>query len=147
MYIAQIGRLLQAGDDMGLRDNTVVLFTSDHGDMRGSQGLETKCYPWDESIRVPFLLRWPAIGRGGERLAAPLDAPDIMPTLMGLCDLSIPERERPTWTIRQIHAPRGHLRGEAETAEGSLSGKLHRRIRESTGCITPGNTMIFLCDF
>ena len=70
--------------------NTILVFTSDHGDMRGSQGLETKCYPWDESIRVPFLLRWPALGRGGAKLAAPVDAPDIMPTLLRLCSLPIP---------------------------------------------------------
>jgi arylsulfatase A-like enzyme len=58
--------------------------------MRGSQGLNTKLFPWDESIRVPFLLRWPILPNNGRELPLPLDAPDIMPTLLALCDLPIP---------------------------------------------------------
>jgi hypothetical protein len=54
--------------------------------------VETKLYPWDESVRVPFLLRWPGLpGSAGRNLALPLDAPDIMPTLLGLCSLPVPE--------------------------------------------------------
>ncbi|MHC4985116.1 MAG: sulfatase family protein [Planctomycetota bacterium] len=83
--------VLDAIDAAGLADDTIVVFTSDHGDMRGSQGLHTKLFPWDESIRVPFLLRWPALQKDGCELPVPLDAPDIMPTLLGLCDLVIPE--------------------------------------------------------
>ena len=81
--------VLDSLEASGLSDNTIVVFTSDHGDMFGSHGLNRKCVPWDESIRVPFLVRWPAGLKSGE-LALPLDAPDIMPTLLGLCDLSIP---------------------------------------------------------
>jgi len=85
-----MGIVLQAIDAADLADDTIVVFTSDHGDMRGSQGLQTKLFPWDESIRVPFLLRWPAWHHAGRELPLPLDAPDIMPTLLGLCDLAIP---------------------------------------------------------
>lgn len=75
----------------GIERDTIFVFTSDHGDMRESQGLETKLFPWNESIRVPFLLRWPALhGDKGSKLSLPLDAPDIMPTLLGLCNLPIP---------------------------------------------------------
>jgi arylsulfatase A-like enzyme len=57
-----------------------------------SQGLTTKLYPWDESIRVPFLARYPAkYGRKGRRLRTPLNSPDIMPTLLGACGLPIPD--------------------------------------------------------
>jgi len=82
--------VLDAIDAAGLAEDTIVVVTSDHGDMRGSQGLQTKLFPWDESIRVPFLLRWPALSTGGCELPLPLDAPDVMPTLLGLCDLPIP---------------------------------------------------------
>jgi arylsulfatase A-like enzyme len=82
-----LDRLLRAVDD-----DTIVVFTSDHGDMMLSQGLTTKLYPWDESIRVPFLLRYPRrFGRKGTRIAAPLNSPDIMPTLLALCGLPIPD--------------------------------------------------------
>ena len=84
--------VLTAVRETGIEDNTIVVFTSDHGDMRGSQGLETKLFPWNESIRVPFLLRWPALhGEAGRDLAIPLDAPDIMTTLLGLCEIATPD--------------------------------------------------------
>jgi arylsulfatase A-like enzyme len=85
-----LATVLNAIEASGQSNNTIVVFTSDHGDMFGSHGMNRKCVPWDESIRVPFLVRWPAGLKSGE-VALPLDAPDIMPTLLGLCDLSIPK--------------------------------------------------------
>ena len=85
------GRLLAALEKVGAIENTVFVFTSDHGDMMLSQGLTTKLYPWDESIRVPFLVRYPRrFGRKGWRVPTPLNAPDIFPTLAGLCGLDVP---------------------------------------------------------
>ncbi len=87
-------RLLQVLEETGTADDTVVVFTSDHGDMMGSQGLSAnqKHYPWEESIRVPLLIRYPAmLGPGGTRSSALINSPDIMPTLLGLCGISIPE--------------------------------------------------------
>jgi len=52
------GRLLQTLAEEGLSDNTIVVFTSDHGDMLGSHGMWKKQSPWDESQRIPFLLRF-----------------------------------------------------------------------------------------
>ncbi len=84
-------KLLRTVERSGAAEDTVVVFTSDHGDMMLSQGLTTKLYPWEESVRVPFLLRYPRrLGRTKHRLAAPLNSPDIMPTLLGLCGISIP---------------------------------------------------------
>lgn len=84
-------RLLGTLDRTGTRDDTVVVFTSDHGDMMLSQGLTTKLYPWDESLRVPFLMRYPRkFGNKGLRISTPFNSPDIMPTLLGACDLPIP---------------------------------------------------------
>jgi arylsulfatase A-like enzyme len=88
---ACFGRLLETLDRTGLADNTIVVFTSDHGDLLGSHGLWNKQWPQDESIRVPFLLRWPAVlGRAARGIDAPIDAPDLMPTLLGLCGASVP---------------------------------------------------------
>jgi arylsulfatase A-like enzyme len=87
-----LGRLLAALDLAQAADDTIVVFTSDHGDMMLSQGLTTKLYPWDESIRVPFLLRYPRqLGHKGRRIPTPLNAPDIMPTLLGLSGLATPD--------------------------------------------------------
>ena len=87
-----VGELERTLAETGLAQDTVFVFTSDHGDMLGSQGHQRKQRPWDESIRVPFLLRYPAaLGPEGRRVAMPIGTPDIMPTLLGLCGVEGPE--------------------------------------------------------
>mgnify|MGYP006282406989 FL=1 len=89
---AALGWLMDVLDERGIADDTLLVFTSDHGDMVGSRGEWDKQRPYDESIRVPFLLRYPALlGREPKELEAPIDAPDIMPTLLSLCGLPVPE--------------------------------------------------------
>jgi arylsulfatase A-like enzyme len=87
-----MGELRKTLRECGIEDDTILVFTSDHGDMLGSQGAHKKQQPWEESIRVPFLLSWPrTLGRAPKELAAPIDAPDIMPTLLGLAGVPIPQ--------------------------------------------------------
>jgi arylsulfatase A-like enzyme len=89
---ACVGDLLATLKECNIEDDTIFVFTSDHGDMLGSQGHSWKQRPWDESIRVPFLLRYPALpGWQAREVDAPIDAPDIMPTLLGLCGIPIPD--------------------------------------------------------
>ncbi len=86
------GRLLDTLENCGIAEDTLVVFTSDHGDMLGSQGAYKKQRPWEESIRVPFLLRWPRrLGRRGRVIPMRLSSPDIFPTLCGLCGLPVPQ--------------------------------------------------------
>jgi arylsulfatase A-like enzyme len=87
---ACLGDLLKTVDESGQRDNTILVFTSDHGDMLGSQGQMRKQRPWDEAIRVPFLLRYPKATRKDRTIDMPINTPDIMPTLLGLSGLPIP---------------------------------------------------------
>ncbi len=107
--------VLDAIQDSGIEDDTIFVFTSDHGDMMQSQGLGTKLFPFDESVIVPFLLRYPALqqGRTGE-LGIPIDAPDIMPTLLGLAGLPVPDSvEGVDWSpyIRGEQEPTGEEAG------------------------------------
>lgn len=84
--------LLSKLEALGIAEDTIVVFTSDHGDMMLSQGLTTKLHPWDESVCVPFLLRYPRkTGGKGRRVKTPLNMPDIMPTLLSLADLKVPD--------------------------------------------------------
>ena len=86
-----MGQLLQTLREAGVRDNTIVVFTSDHGDMLGSHGLTRKLLPWDESAVVPFLLQYPqALGNAGRSVDLPISTPDILPTLLGLSDIPVP---------------------------------------------------------
>ncbi len=87
-----IGELLRTLKELGLENDTIVVFTSDHGDMLFSQGKQKKQKPWDESILVPFLIRYPALlGKEGRTIDMPINAPDIMPTLLGLSSIKIPD--------------------------------------------------------
>jgi len=84
-----VGDLLATIDKAGISNNTIFVFTSDHGDMLGSQGMTRKQKPWDESIMVPFLLRYPPAKAGV--IDMPINTPDIMPTLLGLSGIKIPK--------------------------------------------------------
>lgn len=84
-----VGDLLSTLQKEGLREETIVIFTADHGDMLGSHGMSAKQKPFEESIRIPLLIRWP------EKIPARfLDSifttEDFAPTLLGLCGATIP---------------------------------------------------------
>lgn len=107
-----MGRLLATLKDSGMAENTIVVFTSDHGDMLGSQNQKNKQSPWDESIRVPFLLRYPELkGWNPRNVEALIDAPDIMPTLLGLCGIPIPS------SVEGLDFS-GYLAGGADPSDG-----------------------------
>jgi arylsulfatase A-like enzyme len=84
------GRLIEALDKTGRAQDTVVVFTSDHGDMLGSQGKQKKQKPWDESVHVPFVLRYPARVKPDRRTDVPINVLDIMPTVLGLAGVPAP---------------------------------------------------------
>ncbi|MBR5077368.1 MAG: sulfatase-like hydrolase/transferase [Victivallales bacterium] len=63
---AQVGRILKALDDLKLADNTIVVYTCDHGDMCGAHGMIDKHYIMYEDVtRVPFIVRWPGVAKAG----------------------------------------------------------------------------------
>jgi len=86
-----MGRLMEAMDKLGIADNTIVVFTSDHGDMLHSLGLLQKQLPYEESINVPFIIRCPQKIKAGQKNDVLLGSPDIMPTLLSLMDVEIPK--------------------------------------------------------
>lgn len=86
-----VGQLWQTLKDKGLDQNTLIVFTSDHGDLLGSHGAWNKQQPYDESVRVPFLIHYPkALGEKGKKSKVLINSPDIMPTLLGFTGIKIP---------------------------------------------------------
>jgi len=83
----QFGRILNKLNELGLTEETIVVFTSDHGEMFGSQGRMFKLTFYDEAARIPFLVKYPEIVKNKESDVC-LNTPDIMPTLLGLLGLN-----------------------------------------------------------
>lgn len=86
----QVGRLMRTLRDSGLDSNTIVLFTSDHGDMLGSHGMPRKRKPHDESARVPGIIRWPARIPKGRVVDTLFSHVDMPPTLLSLAGIPVP---------------------------------------------------------
>ena len=85
-----LGRLMKTLDDLGIADNTILVFTSDHGEMFGSHGRQAKYIFYEEACRVPFLVRWPARIPKKTVSETLLGVPDIMPTLLSMMGLTSP---------------------------------------------------------
>ena len=83
-------RILDALDRSGAASDTIVCYSSDHGDMLGSQGYTAKRWPYEESARVPFLIRYPRAIRPGQVIGVPFSTVDVYPTLAGLAGLKPP---------------------------------------------------------
>ena len=99
-----MGRLLRTLDRLNLASDTIVIYTSDHGDHLSSHGYgkprdrwmhpsmrASKATPFEESIHVPFLVRFPGRVKANTRTRALLGSVDIMPTLLALAGVAIPE--------------------------------------------------------
>jgi arylsulfatase A-like enzyme len=87
---ACMGRIRVALDQAGIADDTILVFSSDHGDMLGSQGHRLKQRPWEESINIPFIIRYARKITKGKCRDWIVSSVDFMPTLLGLCELTIP---------------------------------------------------------
>jgi arylsulfatase A-like enzyme len=86
-----IGRLMDTLERSGLANNTIVVFTSDHGEMFGAHGRRAKNIFYEEAARIPFLIRWPKNIPSGLVSEACLSTVDIMPTILSLMDLETPK--------------------------------------------------------
>ncbi|MCC2685678.1 MAG: Sulfatase, family, partial [Paenibacillaceae bacterium] len=99
----QMGRIMKALDERGQMENTILCFTSDHGDHLRSHGFcrcgdksvpvsqaASKATPFEESIHIPFILHWPQQVKGCQQTDVLFNSVDIMPTLLGLCGIDVP---------------------------------------------------------
>lgn len=86
-----VGRMLKALDDSGQRDNTIVIFQSDHGELLGDHGVYLKGpYTYDCSLRVPLIVSWPGRFKAGLVSDAMVELLDVAPTLLEAAGEDIP---------------------------------------------------------
>lgn len=99
----QIGRILDALDELGLAQNTLVVFSTDHGHFLGQHGLWHKGpFHYEDEIRVPFLVRWPQQVPAQEESSALQSLVDLAPTFLNAAGLPVPTRmqgvnQLPAW--------------------------------------------------
>ena len=91
----QIGRIIRALEKRGMLENTLILFTSDHGDMTGDHHFWRKAYPYESSAGIPMLIRWPRTmgmeNHRGKELTQPVELRDVFPTFLDAAGEAIPQ--------------------------------------------------------
>lgn len=92
-----VGKVLDKLDELGLAENTVVMFMSDNGGLSTSEGSPTSNLPlrggkgwlYEGGIREPFLIRWPGVAKGGSVCDTPVISTDFYPTMLDIADLPL----------------------------------------------------------
>lgn len=86
-----VGRLLDYLDESGLAENTIVIYTSDQGYYTGEHSWAEKRWMYEESLKMPFLIRWPGVLEPGQRIEAMIQNIDYAPTLLEAAGVEVPE--------------------------------------------------------
>ena len=122
---AQVGRVVDALDRLALADDTIIVFTSDHGYHMGEHGLWQKMSLFEESLRVPLLVVAPGVTTAGAVVRQPVSQVDLYPTLAHLCGIEpaatlqgeslVPVLKDPThaargWALSQVNRGQGNKR-------------------------------------
>ncbi len=112
---AQVGRVLDALQRLGLAENTIVVFTSDHGYHLGEHGLWQKMSLFEESARVPLVIAGPGTAVEGGVCEAPVGLIDLYPTLAELCNVPAPKNLQGQSLVPMLKNPAEPGRGWALT--------------------------------
>lgn len=127
---AQVGRVIDALDRLGLSENTVIVFTSDHGYHMGEHGLWQKMSLFEESARVPLLIVAPGVAQGKTIAKSPVGLIDLYPTLTDLCNVAAPENLQGQSLVPMLRDP-------SETGRGWALSQVSRGGGQARATISP----------
>ena len=86
-----LGQVLGTLKELGIEDDTIVIYSSDHGEMLGEHGLWQKFVFYEPSVGVPLIFRVPGVTRPGTVCRAPVSQVSLMATILDLCGIPVPE--------------------------------------------------------
>ena len=117
MIDAQIGHILRSLEKRGVLDDTVIIFTSDHGDCLNDHGLSQKWSMYDQSVKVPAVFWGPGLIPAGQRLDGLFSLMDIGPTILELAGASVPD-------FMEAESLKPHLDGSGGTGRDRIFAEL-----------------------
>lgn len=126
---AQIGRVLDAVDEMGQRENTIIIFSSDHGYHMGEHRHYQKTTLFEESARVPLIISAPGMKNRGTRTRSLVEMVDFYPTLASLAGLPAPDKIAGVSVVPVLNDPAAKVRDSALTQLKSGNGHSIRTER------------------
>ncbi len=94
-----VGEILKALENAGLEQETIVIYTSDHGDFVGNHGMVEKCAAgqnvYEDILNIPLIIKYPGKTKGGTRIGELVTLADVLPTLVEVLELDVPELLHP----------------------------------------------------
>ena len=125
-----VGRILDRLDALGIADNTIVVFTSDHGEWLGEHLRYGKGYPGHDAVtRVPLLMRWPAGASAGGHCSRIVEALDVVPTLLEAAAIQRPAALQGSSLLPDLRCEEGAGPGCAITEMTPVAGiRIHRQL-------------------
>jgi iduronate 2-sulfatase len=130
---AQVGRVVAALDRLGLAENTIIVFTSDHGYHMGEHGLWQKMSLFEESARIPLLIVAPGVGARGAAAPSPVSHMDLFPTLAELCGVPAPANLQGQSLVPMLRDPQVAGRGWAITQVMRGGGPARASVTTNVG--------------
>ena len=90
-----VGEILKALEEAGLEKETIVIYTSDHGDFAGNHGMVEKCAAgqnvYEDILNIPLIIKYPGKTKGGKRIGELVTLADVLPTLIDVLELETPD--------------------------------------------------------
>lgn len=100
-----VGQMLRVLHEMGLEEDTIVVYTADHGEMLGSHGLWQKTVFYEPAVGVPLIMRAPGVTQAEKRSETPVSLVSVLPTLLDLCGVSEPSGLDGESLVRDLREP------------------------------------------
>lgn len=127
-----LGRVLDKLKELGLAQNTVVIFASDNGFMMGSHGRHGKSIWYEESVRVPWAIRWDGKIKPGTTVKTPIVSTDLLPTVLDIAGVKVPQSYEGVSVLPALKIKKGSVRSivYSEVKQVGKGKKIKKKLKK-----------------